>query len=493
MSANAAIPAGTNGVLPVTSADATAPARRWSRRVASDTVAVIDGLAVALGAALPVTIYWIFGGLEPNWILTVQSGIVAAAITVFLLRDWGMYDTARLAELPENPGRLLAALALALVAVMGLGLPYAIQDSHLWVWYAAWASASYTMLLANRGVSRYALKLLTSTGRFDQRVAVYGAGTIARRVHDHLTGGRLGIHFIGVFDDRADDSRINPEGLSVAGKLADLIEAAASGRVDQIIIALPQGADSRMTMIARTLERLPVSVHIVTHIASDLVDNDGIHKVSSLGPVGMLDVKRKALSDWQPIVKRAVDLGLGSVLLVLSLPILAVAAVAIAVTSAGPIFIREDRRGLHKSTISVVRLRTKKSSTTGVVSAAQGDDASRLTSVGKVLRRFGIDELPLLWNVVTGDMSLVGPRLPVSGQGDDAAAAWEVHANRHQLKPGLTSLADVERAGGSSVSAEVLERRLASDLAYMKDWSVWLDLKVIARTVLMGLSGGHRA
>src|SRR5690606_12533321 len=111
----------------------------------------------------------------------------------------------------------------------------------------------------------------SASGRFDRRVAVFGAGQIARRVHDTLADPKLGITFVGVYDDRMDDDRVNPEGLAVAGKLDELIEAARAERIDQIVIALPQSADRRMSEVARRLEQLPVSIHVVTHISSDLV------------------------------------------------------------------------------------------------------------------------------------------------------------------------------------------------------------------------------
>ncbi|MEL7048340.1 MAG: hypothetical protein AAFO75_05145, partial [Pseudomonadota bacterium] len=307
--------------------------KRWSRRVAVDTVMLLDAMAVVIGALLPMAIYAEFGGIEPNWILTIQSGCAASIIAVLLLKNWGMYDPAKLHDFPENPGRLFLALMTTLVLVVGIGLPYAIQDAHVWVWYAAWASATFTFLLMNRGLSRLMLKRLTAAGRFDERVAVYGAGQIARRVHDYLKDHATGIQFVGVYDDRAGEERINPEGLEVAGRLNDLIDTGRSENVDKIIVALPQAAEGRMSMIAKKLEQLPVSVHIVTHISSDLMENAAAHTVSNVGSVGLLDVKRKPLSDWEPIIKRAEDIVLGSILMLAAALIFPFIAAAIKLDS----------------------------------------------------------------------------------------------------------------------------------------------------------------
>ena len=122
---------------------------------------------------------------------------------------------------------------------------------------------------------------------------MYGAGVIARRVHDYLKAPRLGVFFSGVYDDRAGEDRINPEGLTVAGKLDELISECREGRVDAIIVALPQSADMRLAEIVGKFDKLPVSTHVVTHITSDLLDADIAYNVSNLGPVGLLDVKKK--------------------------------------------------------------------------------------------------------------------------------------------------------------------------------------------------------
>ena len=154
-------------------------------------------------------------------------------------------------------------------------------------------SSSFTLILLNRLVARSLLARLARNGRFDERVAVYGAGQIARTVHDYLSIPQLGVFFSGVFDDRAGQDRINPEGLTVAGKLDDLVKAAREGKVDRIVIALPQAANARLAGIVEKFSDLPVSAHIVTHITSDLIDGDAGHSVSMLGTIGLMDVKKK--------------------------------------------------------------------------------------------------------------------------------------------------------------------------------------------------------
>ena len=200
----------------------------------------------------------------------------------------------RLHDFPVRPGLLLATLAVTMLGLLGHGMPYALRADHAWVWFSVGLSAGFTLLLFNRAIANTLFARLTQKGVFDERIAVFGAGSIARRVKEHLEAVPSGIHFAGVFDDRMGTDRINPDGLSLAGRLEDLVRAARSNEIDKIIIALPQSADQRISKIARQLEALPVGLHVVTHISSDLLDDGPAHTVSAVGPVGLLDVKKKA-------------------------------------------------------------------------------------------------------------------------------------------------------------------------------------------------------
>ncbi|MEQ1651033.1 MAG: hypothetical protein ABL897_00945 [Hyphomicrobium sp.] len=269
------------------------PVRRLSRQVAADTVAIGDLAAVVLGGLLPALIYAIIGNVKLDQVLVVQSTVLAGFIAHLCLRFRGMYDTTRMDQFPQQPIELLIAVCCGLIGVLGIGLPLALRNMHLVVWYAAWVSASFTLILLNRMIARTILAQFANDGRFDQRVAVFGAGQVARRVHDYLKTPRLGVFFTGVYDDRAGQDRLNPEGLEVAGKLEELIAKCREGKIDRIIIALPPAAHERLASIVEKFDSLPVSTHIVTHIASDLLDTDIAHNVSKLGPIGLLDVKKK--------------------------------------------------------------------------------------------------------------------------------------------------------------------------------------------------------
>ncbi len=456
---------------------------RWSRRVAVDLVGAADVLAVIAGSLVPALIYANSGGVALNWAGLLQSAIASAAIVYGCLRHWNMYDTNSLHDFPIHSSRLLMALGVSAIAMLGLGLPFAPDQIHMWVWYAAWISASFTFILAGRIIARAMMQTLTAAGRFDTRIAVFGAGSIASTVHNYLSRNALGIHLVGVYDDRIGPERQSDQSIRIDGSLDDLIEAGRRDEIDQIIIALPQTADSRMAYIAARLEQLPVSLHIVTHIASDLVETGPAHKVSSIGAVGLLDVKPRPMTDWGPIVKRIEDYGLAVLLLILTLPLLAIIALAVKLETRGPVLFRQSRRGLNHTVFEVIKFRTMTVTEDGSKLAQATRNDPRVTRVGRVLRRTSLDELPQLFNVLRGEMSLVGPRPHALAHDDQWCGELDVYTNRHQVKPGITGLAQVNGWRGEIHNANSIQSRVECDLVYIRNWSLWLDLKIIIRTV----------
>lgn len=461
--------------------------RRWSRRIAVDLVGFADALAIVAGGMIPALIYSSGGGLAIDWMKHLQTCLVCAIIVYGCLKNFGMYDTERLHDLPLHPSRLAASLGITFLAVLGLGLPFAPKEMHLWIWHAVWLSVSFTLLIDVRYIARLALARLTRSGAFDTHVAVYGSGAVARRVEEHLSSPGLGIRFAGLFDDRGDVSRLDRTGPQIAGRLDQLVARARSGEIDRIIIALPQTADARTQQIARHLEHLPVSLHVVTHIASDLIETGPAHSVSSIGSVGLIDVKSKPLADWSRLVKAVEDYVLGALLLVGLLPVFAIVALAIKLDSNGPIFFRQRRRGLNHRVFEVLKFRTMHVLEDGADLKQVTRDDPRVTRIGRALRWLSLDELPQLVNVLRGEMSLVGPRPHALAHDDHFGDTVDRYANRHQVKPGITGLAQIGGYRGATETKEKIERRLALDLEYVKTWSLWLDLEILALTLMRGL------
>lgn len=280
---------------------------RLSRQFAVDAVAAIDLVAVAVAGALPAAIYAQTAAGDLNWQRVVQASLVAGILTVLCLKSGDTFETSRVHDFPLEPRRIAGNVAIGIGATMGLGLPASAGAMDWWIWLAVWFTAAFGLTLVLHASARNVLRRWTQSGRFDSRVAVFGAGPIARRIHDHIAGNDLGVRFAGLWDDRKDQQRIDPMGLAVEGRLSDLVHSARRGQVDQIIIALPQAADGRIADIARRFDDTSASVHIVTHIASDVVGKPKSHNVSNIGHVGLLDVRKltAAANGWRGLFTTA--------------------------------------------------------------------------------------------------------------------------------------------------------------------------------------------
>ena len=452
-----------------------------SRRVAADLVGFVDMLTIFAGIAIPT---YLFGDTNVRSIEVMRSGLIAAIIAYGCLRNWRLYDTQDMRCFPVRPEKLVVAAALAMVAVLGLAAPIGDMDdaTHIaWSW--AWFTCAAALLVANRVLARFVLRSAARAGYFDERIAVYGAGPIALRLQEYLAGRPGDRRLIGVFDDRLDQDRRGSQ-VVVAGTLADLISLGRDGGIDRIIVAMPQSADRRLAQIVRKLEQLPVSIHAVTHFSGDLIDSSPAHNVSNLGPVGLLDIKRKPLADWAPFIKRAEDLVLGGIVALATLPLMLLIAIIVRLDSPGPILFRQRRRGLNQRVITIVKFRTMTVLEDGAdVRQARSND-TRTTRVGRFLRRSSLDELPQLYNVLIGEMSLVGPRPHALVHDDQWGEMLERYANRHQVKPGITGLAQVKGFRGEARCEQDIRDRVNADLEYIANWSLWLDLRILAGTVL---------
>ena len=464
---------------------------RWSRRVAIDIVAGFDVLSLLLGSVFGTILHrGAYGFAGNHLIAALELCLISAVVGHFVLRTFGQYDEARIPSVAISLFELTLMQFLVFATVQSVA--FTLGASHPFP--RGWAPASLVIgggiLYAMRALVRRFLAPYAASGMFDGNLAIYGAGRIARRVAEQVSGGGTGLHLVGVYDDRIDPARSDAPGYLVNGGLAELIEAGRADTIDEIIVALPQSADRRIADITRKLEHLPVRIRICTHIASDLVDA-GLtrNKVSNVGPVGLLDVKSKPLADWAPLMKRIEDVVIGIPALIAFAPVMLLVAIAIKLDSPGPILFRQKRGGLNHSVFQVLKFRTMKVMEEGAAVTQASRNDSRITRVGRILRKTSLDELPQLVNIVLGDMSLVGPRPHALVHDEQYGEMLERYANRHQVKPGLTGWAQVNGYRGETQTSEGMRNRVEYDLAYIDRWSLLFDLKILAMTPFYGFAG----
>ena len=340
-----------------------------------------------------------------------------------------------------------------------------------------------TCLILSRPIVRSIIRHLAGTGAIEQRIAFYGADpesiAIIRKVIAGIDMPHL--RFLGVADDRPKVKNI--EGLPLIGGLGELLALARSGELDQVLFCVPNLPRGRLHDIMDQLSNVSVDVAVIPAEAIQLAPD---YRVQLLGQLPVLTLWQRPFRDVNGLVKRAEDLLIAGIATVLLSPLLLIAAVLVRFSSPGPIFFVQPRVGFNNELIRVLKFRTMYDDQSDM-KAEQTTTANdpRVTPVGRVLRKLSIDELPQLWNVVRGDMSLVGPRPHATHMkvGDryyqDAVRGY---AGRHRVKPGITGLAQVKGVRGEIRTVERAKRRVELDCKYIENWSLGLDLLILFAT-----------
>jgi putative colanic acid biosynthesis UDP-glucose lipid carrier transferase len=302
---------------------------------------------------------------------------------------------------------------------------------------------------------------------------------------EHST--EMGLKLVGFFDDRPQ-GRVPPIPADLGrkvGNLTELVEQTRRGDIDIIYITFPMRAEKRIKGILNLLGDTTASVYIVP----DFFVFELLHsRWTSIGGLPAVSVFESPFYGIDGLLKRGLDLTLATLLLVvLALPMAAI-ALAVKFSSPGPVFFRQRRYGLDGREILVWKFRSMRVCEDGpAVRQAQRNDA-RVTRLGAILRSTSLDELPQLFNVVEGSMSLVGPRPHASVHNEDYRKRIPGYMLRHKVKPGITGLAQVNGCRGETDVLGKMEKRIHCDHQYIREWSLWLDVKILLKTLLVVFS-----
>lgn len=357
-------------------------------------------------------------------------------------------------------------------------------------WSLEWFFATAAGLWLVRLVFSAWLGSKKREGLFDLRTAIFGGGPQAVQLLDHLRGNdELALRLIGRFDDRSKARPASGELPPARGGLPALLKQIKNGHVDQVIVSLPWAAADRIQEVVRELALTPVRIRLAPDLAGFAFSDKPFALLGNLPVITLYD---RPISGLDQSIKWLEDQILGWMLLVLLSPLFLVVAIAIKLDSPGPIFFRQPREGFNDREFAVWKFRSMRDDACeqyGITQAVKND--VRVTRVGAFLRRTSIDELPQLFNVVAGDMSLVGPRPHAASTKAGQRLfrdAVSTYAARHRVKPGITGWAQVCGWRGPTDTEEKLVRRLDSDLYYIENWSLWFDLVILARTLIAAVS-----
>jgi Undecaprenyl-phosphate glucose phosphotransferase len=315
-----------------------------------------------------------------------------------------------------------------------------------------------------------------------KRVLIAGAGDLGRMVADRILQHReLGYQVVGFVDDRAGGDHIGYRGLPLLGTLDEVGEISQREKIDHLYVALPLEEHSKLLDLVEITSRECIDIKVVPDLLQFIALRARLEDLDGLPVINVNDVPLQGFYAW---LKRSFDIILSAAALaVLAIP-LGVIALLVKWTSAGPVFYRQERMGLDGKAFNVYKFRSmymNAEDTTGPVWAR--DDDPRATPVGRWLRRFDLDELPQLWNVLRGDMSIVGPRPERPFFVEQFKHRIPQYMLRHKVKAGITGWAQVNGWRGNTS----LEKRIEYDLYYIENWSVTLDLKIMWLTVVRGL------
>jgi Undecaprenyl-phosphate glucose phosphotransferase len=412
---------------------------------------------------------------ELLYVLRSLPGVLLLAAIAY--RVCGLYEVHRLKQLPRELGVVCKASGLLfLLSVVLIFYRRDLYESRLALTLFLVLNA-LTLMVVRRLIWR-ALKYLRGRGLNYGRAVIVGSGRTAREAARAIRNNSwTGLEAVG-FVDRP--SRVESNLLPRLGEIGDLERVVTQHDVDHVFVALPMSRYGELPELYRMLSDLLVDVQLVP----DLPNVAGMRlRMVDIDSLSFLGLRQNPHYGWPKIAKRAMDLVLGSLALLVFSPLLTALAIAVRLTSPGPILYRQSRAGLRGRTFQMLKFRSMHAGAeqgTGPVWASRNDH--RCTPLGRFMRRWSLDELPQLWNVLAGDMSLVGPRPERGVFIEKFSKQVPGYAQRHQVKTGMTGWAQVHGWRGDSS----LRHRIQCDLYYIANWSLLLDLQILLMTLWRG-------
>lgn len=451
--------------------------RQPSTKMVGDLVAFVDFSIIVLMSFLAKLIY-VEGylNIEGSLLPYLSAGLAAGAIFVIASRRKGAYAFNRLNTFDGQMRSIATGLAIS--AFVLLGIAYLIKISSIYSrgWVLVWFGLNFFILAIGRYLINWIILRWISYGIFARNIVIYGSGEISQKLIESFGSDFFRTRVCGVFDDvdRNESSRV-----LIAGGLSQLLTFCQTNLVDEVLIALPLKEERRIASLVRELSILPIDIRLCADMIGFSVRPKG---VAYHGKVSVLELERRPLDGWGPVLKTIEDRIIAAAMMVVLVPLFLSVALAIKLDTPGPVFFRQKRHGFNHNIFMVWKFRTMivQEDGSAVVQAKRDDE--RVTRVGRWLRRTSLDEFPQLFNVLSGEMSLVGPRPHAIAHNKYYSSLLGTYASRHKVKPGITGWAQVNGFRGETDTLEKMARRVEYDLEYIQSWSFWFDIKILLLT-----------
>jgi Undecaprenyl-phosphate glucose phosphotransferase len=466
--------------------------RPFLRRWTAATRTTVLGAFLLTDLAVIVAMSWLTGVSfhlavyqEPGDIINyLQVGLLTAIIFVIPNLFRGEYSLPNYFSFRPHLRRSIRLWNVTFICLLALAFLTQITAGYSRGWIVLFYSMTICTLLALRFLYVRMTVLGSKAGLISaQRIFLVGSG---KHIEDFVTRYEprtFGINIVGCHFLTQVDAAASPQARQQA-LAQDLDETIAGARVLQpeaILLVMPWHDTDTIDRCVDTLIKLPAEIHLGPEHVLDRFEQVQLLKI---GPISSLQLRRMPLSGLELLEKRAFDLLFASVALLLLTPLLVAVAILIKLDSPGPVFFLQRRYGFNQKPFQIIKFRSMRTCEDGpVVHQAKKDDP-RVTRFGRRLRQWSIDEVPQLFNVINGDMSLVGPRPHALSHDREYERRISTYARRHNVKPGITGWAQIHGLRGETDTDEKMRQRVEHDLYYIDNWSVWLDLQILIRTVI---------
>lgn len=451
-----------------------------SESVVCGLLPLVDALAIAIAGF--VAYHFLVGWGAHASEVYLNAVVVSIVLTVSFFHYAGLYSFNTLVAWPTRMRQMVLLCALVILV---LAVVLKISNQYRSAWFVATFVGSTVLMFGFRGIARYAIGRLAQTGSLVRNIAIVGVSGQAKHLverlrHENAPWKRI----IGIFDDRRTRITEEIDGFAVLGNLDDLVSYVRRGHVQDVVITLPWSADSRLIDIISKLRALPVHIYL----GSDLIGyHFQQHREQQLAGMSVLEIASAPLTGWNGILKRVEDRIISTLAMLVLSPLMLMIAIAIRIDSPGPVLFRQKRYGFNNETIVVYKFRSMYHDRPPEADVPQATrDDPRVTRVGRFLRRTSLDELPQLFNVVRGEMSLIGPRPHAVEHNKKYAVLIGDYHWRHKVKPGITGWAQVNGFRGETDTLDKMRLRFEHDVYYIENWSLWFDFKILVMTAFIG-------
>ncbi|TLP43422.1 undecaprenyl-phosphate glucose phosphotransferase [Cohaesibacter sp. CAU 1516] len=435
-----------------------------------------------------LTAYSIAGGAQlAGYEMPLTFPIVGAALFMLFMLSADGYNVHEMNNMAPHLGKVIGSMTMLVVLFLLVGFLSGTDLEQNRAWLGIWFTLGLAVMCSMRAVETLFIRRWQADGRLERRAVIVGGGRPAAEIIESLEAQENNdIRICGIFDDRDDDrSPAIVAGYPKLGTVSDLVEFSRLCKIDMLIVTIPVTAENRVLQMLHKLWVLPLDIHLSAHMNKMQFRR---RTYSYVGNLPTVPVFAKPIANWGSLFKRAFDVVVAATAILVLSPLLVGTAIAIKRDSKGPIIFKQKRLGFNNEEVVVYKFRSlyhESSDQKAQKSVTKNDN--RVTKIGRFIRKTSIDELPQLFNVLSGTLSLVGPRPHVPHQQTNNKLFEEVadgYMARHKVKPGITGWAQIHGWRGEIDDPEKLKQRVQHDIYYIENWSLSMDLYILAVTPL---------